>query len=121
LYEPNASVMKSGCFAELATRYGVRQLAPNSHLFLSASPIVGFPGRSFQILSISSANRKKFSESLASAGFPLERANISVRNFPLTADQLRKKLKLKDGGEAYIFATTLADGTHRLFICRKIG
>lgn len=121
LYEPNASVMKSGCFAELATRYGVRQLAPNSHLFLSASPIVGFPGRSFQILSISSANRKKFSESLASAGFPLERANISVRNFPLTADQLRKKLKVKDGGEAYIFATTLADGTHRLFICRKIG
>lgn len=121
LYEPNASVMKSGCFAELATRYGVRQLAPNSHLFLSASPIVGFPGRSFQILSISSANRKKFSESLASAGFPLERANISVRNFPLSADQLRKKLKVKDGGEAYIFATTLADGTHRLFICRKIG
>ena len=121
LYEPNASVMKSGCFAELATRYGVRQLAPNSHLFLSAFPIVGFPGRSFQILSISSANRKKFSESLASAGFSMERANISVRNFPLTADQLRKKLKVKDGGEAYIFATTLADGTHRLFICRKIG
>ena len=51
----------------------------------------------------------------------MERANIAVRNFPLTAEQLRKKLKLKDGGDMYIFATTLADGQHRLFFCRKIG
>ena len=51
----------------------------------------------------------------------VERANISVRNFPLSADQLRKKLKLKDGGDVYIFATTMSDGEHRLFICRKIG
>ena len=51
----------------------------------------------------------------------MNRANIAVRNFPLSVDQLRKKLKLKDGGEAYLFATTMADGQHRLFICRKIG
>ena len=51
----------------------------------------------------------------------LKSANISVRNFPLTADQLRKKLKLKDGGNAYIFATTVLNGEHKLFICRKIS
>jgi hypothetical protein len=51
----------------------------------------------------------------------MESANIAVRNFPLTADQLRKKLKLKDGGDLFVFATTQADGQHILFICRKIG
>jgi hypothetical protein len=51
----------------------------------------------------------------------VERANISVRNFPLSVEQLRKKLKLKDGGDTYIFATTTTDGAHQLFICRKIG
>ena len=62
-------------------------------------------------------NKKELSASLGT----LERANIAVRNFPLTAEQLRRKLKMKDGGDVYIFATTLADGTHKLFFCRKIG
>ena len=61
--------------------------------------------------------KKKFSESLV----PMESANIAVRNFPMSAEQLRKKLKLKDGGDTYIFATTLASGEHKLFICCKIG
>ena len=60
-------------------------------------------------------------QELRSALQGMERANISVRNFPMSVDQLRKKLKLKDGGEVYIFATTMADGEHRLLICRKIG
>jgi hypothetical protein len=51
----------------------------------------------------------------------VSQANITVRNFPLSAEQLRKKLKLKDGGQVYIFATTLTSGEHKLFICRKIG
>lgn len=121
LYEPNASVMKAGCFAELAERYSVGQVGPNSHLFLSTDDIGDFPGRRFRILAISTADRKKLAESLQSVGMPMERANIAVRNFPLTADQLRKKLKLKDGGDVYIFATTLSGATHRLMICRKIG
>lgn len=62
-------------------------------------------------------NKRELKEALKG----MNRANIAVRNFPLSVDQLRKKLKLKDGGEVYLFATTMADGQHRLFICRKIG
>ena len=121
LYEPNASIMKAGCFAELGQRFSVQQVAQNSHLFLTPHEIEDFPGRGFQIQAISTMNKqdlkKKFSESLV----PMKRANIAVRNFPMTADQLRKKLKLKDGGDIYIFATTASDDTHKLFICRKIS
>jgi hypothetical protein len=117
LYEPNASIMKAGCFEEVGNRYAVKQVAINSHLFLSSDEIENFPGRCFRISSISSMNKQDLRAALKG----LERANISVRNFPLSVDQLRKKLKLKDGGDVYIFATTMADGGHRLFICRKIG
>lgn len=117
LYEPNASVMKAGCFAELEARFPAYQLSVNSHLFLSSDEIGDFPGRGFQILSISSMNKRELHQKLSS----MESANISVRNFPLSADQLRKKLKLKDGGSVYIFATTLQNGEHKLFICRKIS
>ena len=121
LYEPNASMMKAGCFTEVEERFPVRQIAPNSHLFLSDVEIEDFPGRKFQILAISSMNKqdikKYFSEFLVS----MKSANISVRNFPMSVDQLRKKLKLKDGGDTYIFATTTASGEHKLLICRKIG
>ena len=117
LYEPNASIMKAGCFAELCERYPVEQVAQNSHLFLSSVEIDDFPGRSFRIEAISSMNKQETSQKVSA----LKSANISVRNFPLTADQLRKKLKLKDGGNAYIFATTVLNGGHKLFICRKIS
>ena len=117
LYEPNASIMKAGCFEELEQRFPVQQISQNSHLFLSSVEIEDFPGRRFQISSISSMNKQELRTALKE----VERANISVRNFPLSADQLRKKLKLKDGGDVFIFATTMSDGEHRLFICRKIG
>ncbi|MBP3260615.1 MAG: SAM-dependent methyltransferase [Prevotella sp.] len=117
LYEPNASVMKAGCYMELAERFPVEQVAQNSHLFLSTVEIGDFPGRSFEIQSVSSMNKREINQKLTS----IESANISVRNFPLSVQQLRKKLKLKDGGQTYIFATTLQNGEHRLFICRKIS
>jgi hypothetical protein len=117
LYEPNASIMKAGCFEEIENQYAVRQVAVNSHLFLSSDEIGDFPGRKFQISSISSMNKQELRTALEG----VERANISIRNFPMSVDQLRKKLKLKDGGDIYIFATTMPDGEHRLMICRKIG
>ena len=109
--------MKAGCFEEVEQGFPVQQISQNSHLFLSSVEIEDFLGRRFQISSISSMNK----QGLRTALKEVERANISVRNFPLSADQLRKKLKLKDGGDVYIFATTMSDGEHRLFICRKIG
>ena len=117
LYEPNASVMKAGCFAELEERFSVRQVAPNSHLFLSPDEIGDFPGRRFQVQAVSSMNKRELKVALAD----IPQANVAVRNFPLRAEQLRQKLRLKDGGSVFIFATTMADGAHQLFICRKIG
>ena len=117
LYEPNASIMKAGCFTELEQQFSVAPISANSHLFLSSVEMRDFPGRGFQILGISSMNKHALKEALAGT----DRANIAARNFPLSAEQLRKRLKLKDGGDCYIFATTQADGEHRLYICRKIG
>ena len=117
LYEPNASIMKAGCFEALEERFPVRQVSANSHLFLSNEEISRFPGRGFRILTISSMNKKELKPVLAT----VSQANIAVRNFPLSAQQLRQKLKIKDGGDTYIFATTTAEGAHQLFICRKIG
>ena len=125
LYEPNASIMKAGCFAEVEKQFPVRQIAQNSHLFLSDAEIGNFPGRKFQIMAISSMNKQEmkhtFNEIISQKSTSMESANIAVRNFPMTVDQLRKKLKLKDGGDTFIFATTMASGEHKLLICRKIG
>ena len=117
LYEPNASIMKAGCFEAVEQTYPVRQLAANSHLFVSAVRVDDFPGRAFCIESVAALNKQELRTALAA----IDRANITVRNFPMTVEQLRKKLKLKDGGTVYLFATTLADDSHKLFICRKIG
>lgn len=115
LYEPNASLMKAGCFSVLSERYGVRMLSKNSHLFVSREPITVFPGRSFRIIVVSSFNKKELKRHLSG----ITKANIATRNFPLSVAELRKRLKLKDGGETYIFATTLSDESHVLMITEK--
>lgn len=115
LYEPNASLMKAGCFGVLSERYGARMLSKNSHLFVSRGPIAAFPGRSFRIIAISSFNKKELKRHLSG----ITKANIATRNFPLSVAELRKRLKLKDGGETYIFATTLSDESHVLMITEK--
>ena len=115
LYEPNASLMKAGCFGVLSDRYDARMLSKNSHLFVSQAPIEAFPGRSFRIIAISSFNKKELKRHLSG----ITKANIATRNFPLSVAELRKRLKLKDGGETYIFATTLSDESHMLVITEK--
>ena len=115
LYEPNASLMKAGCFSVLSERYGARMLSKNSHLFVSREPIAAFPGRSFRIIAVSSFNKKELKRHLSG----ITKANIATRNFPLSVAELRKRLKLKDGGETYIFATTLSDESHVLVITEK--
>lgn len=115
LYEPNASLMKAGCFGVLSDCYDARMLSKNSHLFVSQAPIEAFPGRSFRIIAISSVNKKELKRHLSG----ITKANIATRNFPLTVAELRKRLKLKDGGETYIFATTLSNESHVLMITEK--
>ena len=115
LYEPNASLMKAGCFGVLSERYDARMLSKNSHLFVSQAPIEAFPGRSFRIIAVSSFNKKELKRQLSG----ITKANIATRNFPLSVAELRKRLKLKDGGETYIFATTLSNESHVLVITEK--
>ena len=116
LFEPNASIMKAGCFTLLEQRFGVAQLDKNSHLFVSDSDISDFPGRRFIIEKTTSMNKRELKAALDG----INRANITVRNFPLSVAELRKRLKLKDGGDHYLFATTVAGNQHQLFLCRKI-
>ena len=116
LYEPNAAIMKSGCFAQLCEAQDVLMAGHNSHLFLAPSPRPSFPGRQFRIEAVTTMNKRELKTSLQS----IQQANITVRNFPLNVAELRKRLHLADGGPHYIFATTLADQRHILILCKKI-
>ena len=116
LYEPNASIMKAGCFDLVEERFGVTQVGPSSHLFVSATPVADFPGRGFAIEAIGGMNKKDIKRLLHGT----KQANIAVRNFPLTAPQLRKKLKLADGGPVYLFGTTMQGCDHVLLRTSKI-
>ena len=115
LYEPNASVMKAGCFGLLTERYPIKALAIDSHLFVSSEDIKGFPGRQFVITNQTTMNKKEVKQALAG----ITQANVATRNFHLTAQQLRQRLKLKDGGDTYLFGSTNHAGQHLIYVCRK--
>ena len=116
LLVPDASVMKAGCFAAVALRFGLEQIDVNSHLYVSAVPVEKFPGKQFIIRSVSGMNKAELRRALRG----ITQANIAVRNFPLTAVELRRRLKLKDGGGLYIFATTIK-GRHLLFLTSSLA
>lgn len=115
LYVPNASIMKAGCFNLISAHFGINQISKNSHLFVGTGEICNFPGRFFHIDAITSMNKKEMKIALQG----IENANITTRNFPLSPEQLRKRLKIKDGGDIYIFATTSNKGEHILIITHK--
>nr|WP_151916375.1 class I SAM-dependent methyltransferase [Bifidobacterium jacchi] len=116
LYEPNASLMKAGCFDAIARHFGVSQVGPNSHLFAAAEPLASFPGRAFRVNAITGMGKRELKTALSG----IRQANVAVRNFPMTVAQVRKKLRLADGSDVYIFATTLAGARHALLICEKL-
>jgi hypothetical protein len=103
LYEPNPAVMKAGCFRLLADRYNVFKLHKNSNLYTSEQLVFSFPGRIFEVEGWAPYN-KKVKQALLQ---DVDRASIAVRNFPLSVAELRKTLKIGDGDEIYLFATTL--------------
>ncbi|MCD7899748.1 MAG: class I SAM-dependent methyltransferase [Bacteroides sp.] len=113
LYEPNASLLKSGAYKCLAERFTVFKLHPNSHLYTSDTLIDNFPGRSFKITASGSLKDKTLLPDN-------KQANLTTRNFPLSTAEVRKRLKLKEGGTDYLFATTLMNGKHILIRGRKV-
>lgn len=117
LYEPNASILKAGAFRSLTQAYPVKKLHVNSHLYTSSSFVADFPGRKFKVESVTGFGKKELKAFLQN----LEKANLTVRNFPSSVAELRKRLKLKEGGEDYIFATTLSDGQKVLIRGRKVN
>lgn len=114
LYEPDAAVMKAGAYKTIAMRYDLQKLHPNTHLYVSEVEHTDFPGRVFKIENVVGFSKKEQRELSA-----LKRANLSVRNFPATVAELRKRLKLQEGGDAYLFACTLHDETKAIIIARK--
>lgn len=115
VYEPNASVLKAGAYRSIAYVYGLKKLHPNSHLYTSDRWVSNFPGRVFICHSVVSFSKKAIKEQFSD----LTKANITVRNFPASVAELRKRIKLQDGGDVYLFATTLADGRKVLLLCKK--
>lgn len=115
LYEPNASILKAGAFKSVAQAYNLQKLHINSHLYTSGKVVEDFPGRIFKVESFFVPNKKNikvFSQET-------KKANITVRNFPMTVAEIRRKTGLEDGGDIYLFATTLAEGQKVWIICRK--
>ncbi|MDR0507371.1 MAG: SAM-dependent methyltransferase [Dysgonamonadaceae bacterium] len=116
IYEPNVSILKAGYFKGTAFRYNLNKLHPDSHLYTSSELVTDFPGRIFLTESVFSPNKKEMAQALSD----INQANISVRNFPFSVAELRKKWKIKEGGEIYLFATTLANGSYRIIKARKL-
>ena len=115
LYEPNAAIMKSGGFKFVAQHFDLQKVAPHSHLYTSEELVENFQGRVFKIIAVCKLDRKEISKHLSE-----NKANITIRNFPLTVQQIRDKLKLSDGGSEYLFATTDTQNQKIVIICRKI-
>lgn len=116
LYEPNASIMKAGAFKSIANDFLLKKLEMNSHLYTSDTFIENFPGRKFKIKGKSQVQKKNIKKLV-----PSLKANLTVRNFPQSVDQIRKKLKLKEGGNDYLFATTIMNNEKVLLLCDRIN
>jgi hypothetical protein len=114
LYEPHAAMLKSGAFKMLSNLYGVKKLAPNSHLYTSETLCPDFPGRTFRITGVAKPDIKEITKLIKT-----DKANLTLRNFPSKIQDLRKKWRLKEGGDFYLFATTLSDGSHVVIVTDK--
>lgn len=115
LYEPNTSLLKAGAYKCLCARFGVRKLHPNSHLYTSDTPCADFPGRRFRVTGCRTFSK----QDLKQIARDIPQANITIRNFPSTVQELRKKLKIKEGGDRYLFVTTLKNEQHIILECLK--
>ena len=116
LYEPNASILKAGAFKAVAQSYNLQKLHINSHLYTSNERVADFPGRIFEIETFFVPNRQNSKSFIRET----KKANIAVRNFPMTVAEIRRRTGLADGGDLYLFATTLSDERKVWIVCRKV-
>ena len=116
LYEPYAAHLKSGLYKTIAEMYAISKLHPHSHLYTSDELNTNFPGRQFRVNQVIPFNKKNIKSFFKEH----PKANLTTRNFPLTVSQLRTQYKIKEGGELYVFATTLRDDSLVLVLCEKV-
>ncbi len=116
LYEPNASLMKSGAFKLISQRFAIEKLHVNSHLYTSDNLISDFPGRIFEVVGFAPFNKKVKKELLSD----MTEASVATRNFPLSANELRKSLNLKESDKNFVFGTTLIGEKKVVILCKKI-
>jgi hypothetical protein len=114
LYEPHAAILKAGAFKSICSIYNVDKLAVNSQLYTSSEPATGFPGRSFKIIAVCKPDMREITKHIGG-----DKANLTTRNFPAKPEELRKKWKLKEGGDFYLFATTLSDNSKAVIVTAK--
>jgi 16S rRNA G966 N2-methylase RsmD len=115
LYEPHAAILKAGAFKAVAQAYALCKLHVNSHLYTSDRLVENFPGRIFEVETCFAPNGKNVRAFLRET----KKANVTVRNFPATVAEIRRKTGLEDGGDTYLFATTLANEQKAWIKCRK--
>ena len=115
IYEPNASIMKSGAFKMIGVDFNLNKLHPNSHLYTSQELVTSFPGRVFQLKGVSTLKKNKL------PGFEKEKANITSRNYPMSVRQIRNKTGLNEGGDSYLLATTTLENSPKILICEKLS
>lgn len=116
LYEPNSSILKAGAYRCVADEFNLLKLHPNSHLYTSDELIESFPGRVFSIDAVCAPDKKSLRNNIGD----IKQGNLSTRNFPISTQELAKKLNVKDGGNTYLFGTTMADEKKVLVICHKV-
>ena len=116
IYEPNASLMKSGAFKLISQHFGIEKLHVNSHLYTSDNLISDFPGRIFEVVGFAPFNKKIKKELLKD----ITEASVATRNFPLSANELRKNLNLKESDVNFVFGTTLIGEKKVVILCKKI-
>ena len=114
LYEPNAAILKSGGFNLISEKLQLRKLHQNTHLYTSDN-LLTFPGRRFKIENVIPYSKSEIREALN-----FKKANITTRNFPESVATLRKKWKIADGGNAYLFFTTNLEGNKEIIVCSKV-
>jgi len=117
IYEPNSSIMKSGAFNLISERFGIQKLHKNTHLYTANVLIENFPGRIFETEQVSGSSKQEIKELQKS----VTKANIAVRNYPLSVEEFRKKTGIKDGGSIYIFACKTSNDANSIIKCRKIN
>ncbi|MGH1456078.1 MAG: THUMP-like domain-containing protein [Alphaproteobacteria bacterium] len=110
IYEPDPAFQKAGGFKSMAISFNLKKLHPNTHLYTSDHMVDGFPGRGCKIIDVVLVNRK---------ALDIKNADLKIRNFPSTVKDLRRKLKLEDGGIHRVYAVSLMNGDKKLIICEK--